>query len=60
MTTEPDALPPLSGLEPLDEDDDDAVPAAEVLELLEHAVRAARPMTANAAMPLFAVILTVM
>jgi hypothetical protein len=44
-------------LDPPDEDDE--VLDAGVLVLLEQAATAARPMTANAAIPLFAVILTV-
>src|ERR1700753_3858322 len=61
MTTEPDELPPLSGLDPPEEDEaeDDAVPEAPGLALLGHAATAARPRTANAAIPLFAAILTV-
>jgi hypothetical protein len=63
-TTEPDEPPPLSGLEPLPDADAlaDVLPAAaadDELEelLLEHAVTAARPMTASAAIPLVAEIL---
>jgi len=62
MTTEPDEVPPPSGLEP--ELADELGPAAvgvDVLEelLLEQAVTAAMPTTARAAMPLLAEILLV-
>jgi hypothetical protein len=58
-TTEPDEPPPLSGLAAeLDEDELAADAAVDEL-LLEQAVTAAMPMTANAAIPLFAVILSV-
>jgi hypothetical protein len=60
--TDPDEVPPPSGLEPVLDDADDApVEADEELEelLLEQAVTVAMPTTASAAIPLLALILMV-
>jgi hypothetical protein len=60
--TDPDEVPPPSGLEPVLDDVDDApVEADEELEevLLEQAVTVAMPTTASAAIPLLAPILMV-
>jgi hypothetical protein len=62
MTTEPDEVPPPSGLEPeLAEELGPAAAGVDVLEepLLEQAVTAAMPTTARAAIPLLAEILMV-
>jgi hypothetical protein len=62
MTTEPDEVPPPSGLEPeLADELEPAAAAVDVLEelLLEQAVTAAMPTTARAAIPLLAEILMV-
>jgi hypothetical protein len=63
MITDPDEVPPPSGLEPeLADEPEPAAAGVEVLEelLLAQAVTAARPRTASAAMPLLAEILLVM
>jgi hypothetical protein len=63
MTTEPDEVPPPSGLEPELADELEPVAAGvEVPEelLLAQAVTAVMPRTASAAMPLLAEILMVM
>jgi hypothetical protein len=60
MTTEPDEVLPLSGLEPELADEFEPAPAGvDVLEelLLEQAVTAATPTTASVAIPLLAEIL---
>jgi hypothetical protein len=60
--TVPDEVPPPSGLEPVLDDADDALveAAGELEELpLEQAVTVAMPTTASAAIPLLALILTV-